>query len=411
MRRRRLQPELAQRDHDGAYATLAEGALLYLVVIVAFINMYLPQAILPVLARDFGVLPSTASLTVSVMILGIAVSSLLIGPLSDRIGRKPLLVGCAFGLAAPSLLCALAPNLPLLLAGRLAQGLLIPGLTAVSVAYIAEEFPQHRVGTLLGGYIAATVTGGLLSRVLSAVIADTVGWRWAFVLGAGLALAAGLALLRLRPSKYFLPSRDVGRAYAGMLSHLKTPQLVGGFAVGFTLFFAFTAVFTYLPFYLEVPPFNFSPTAIGLIYLVYVSGIVSSPLSGALSKRFGQRRVMMVGLGTVLVANLLTLLPNTGLLVMALLLLCFGNFAAQGTATAFVATQAEHNRGGATSLYLFAYYLGGSLGAFLPGLTYLRAGWGGVVLLTSSVLLLGVAATFGLGRAGSARSSYEHPTR
>lgn len=377
------------------YTSPLVGALLYLTVVVAFINMYLTQAILPTLARDFGVSPSTASLTVSVLILGIAVSSLVVGPLSDRVGRKPLLVGCALALSVPSLVCAAAPTLPLLLGGRLLQGLLIPGLTAVSVAYIAEEFAPERVKVWLGGYIAATVLGGLLSRVVGSVLTATAGWRWAFIGGAALALVLGVLLLGLRPSTHFIPSPGLRGAYAGMLSHLRTPRLVAGFGVGFALFFAYTAVFTYLPFYLEGPPFGFSQNAIGLIYLVYAAGIVSSPLSSLLAARWSQRGVMLAGLVLVLVGNLGTLSARPLPLIVSLVLLCFGNFAAQGTATAFVATEAENHRGGSSALYLFAYYLGGGLGAFVPGLVLPRYGWDGVLACTTLALLLGLsAATF-----------------
>lgn len=356
--------------------------------------MYLTQAILPVLARDFSVSPSTASLTVSVLILGIALSSLVIGPLSDRVGRKPLLAGCALLLGLPSLLCAVAPTLPLLLLGRVLQGLLIPGLTAVSVAYIAEEFAPERVGVWLGGYISANVLGGLLSRVTSGFITDSVGWRWAFVLGAALTLGFGLALSRLRPSARFVPSPGLGGAYAGMLSHLRTPRLLGSFTVGFALFFAFTAVFTYLPFLLEAPPFSFSQTAIGLVYLVYMAGVVSSPLPSLLATQLSQRWVMVIGLSAALLGNFGTLASYTLPLITALFILCFGNFAAQGAVTAFVATQAEHHRGGASSLYLFFYYVGGGLGAFVPGLLLPRFGWTGVLFCTTAALATAIAAAY-----------------
>ena len=356
--------------------------------------MYLTQAILPTLARDFGVSPSTASLTVSVLILGIAVSSLVVGPVSDRVGRKPLLVGCALGLSAPSLFCAAAPTLPLLLGGRLLQGLLIPGLTAVSVAYIAEEFAPERVKMWLGGYIAATVLGGLLSRVTGSFLTATVGWRWAFVAGAAVTLLLGALLLSLRPSARFSASPGLFGAYGGMFTHLRTPRLVAGFSVGFALFFAFTAVFTYLPFYLEGPPFRFSQTATGLIYLVYTAGIVSSPLSSPLAARWSQRGVMIVSLTLVLLGNLGTLTAQPTLLIASLVLLCFGNFAAQGTATAFVATEAERYRGGSSALYLFAYYVGGGLGAFIPGLLLPRYGWHGVLVSTTLALLLGLSAAY-----------------
>lgn len=381
-------------SHSSEYASPRVGLLLYGSVVAAFVNMYLTQAILPVLSRDFGVSPSSASLTVSVLILGIAFSSLVIGPLSDRVGRKPLLAGCALLLGIPSLLCAFAPTLPLLLLGRTLQGLLIPGLTAVSVAYIAEEFAPEHVGVWLGGYISANVLGGLLSRVVSGFVADTVGWRWAFVLGAALTLGFGVALLGLRPSSRFAPSLGLSGAYAGMLHHLRTPRLLGGFSVGFALFFAFTAVFTYLPFHLEAPPFSFSPAAIGLIYLVYIAGVVSSPLSSLLATRLSQRWVMVLGLSVVLLGNFGTLVSHPLPFVIALVILCFGNFAAQGAATAFVATQAEHNRGGASALYLFFYYVGGGLGAFVPGLLLPRLGWSGVLLCTTLTLLVGIGAAY-----------------
>lgn len=349
--------------------------------------MYLPQPILPVLSREFGVAASTASLSISALILSLAVASLLIGPLSDRWGRKPVIAGCTLLLVVPSLLCAFAPTMNTLLLFRFLQGLLLPGLTAVSVVYIAEEFPADRVSTLLGGYIAATVAGGLLSRVLSGAVTELLGWRWAFVISAAVVLTMGVLLLRyLPPSRRFAASAKLTDAFRGMLRHLQNPRLVGGFLVGFALFFAFIAVFTYLPFYLERPPFDFSPLQIGLIYVVYAAGIVSSPLAGIIARHFGRPTVMRIGLTIVIVANLLTLIPDTRWLIAALLVLTFGNFTTQGVATSYVPTQATRDRGGATSLYLFFYYVGGSLGAFLPGLLWPRHGWNGVLGLTAASL-------------------------
>jgi YNFM family putative membrane transporter len=81
-----------------------------------------------------------------------------------------------------------------------------------------------------------------------------------------------------------------------------------------------------------------------------------------------------------------------------LLLLCFANFATQSTATAYVAARAERNRAGATALYLFAYYAGGGLGAYLPGLFWPGYAWPGVVGLTVVALLLAFAAAWRLCR-------------
>lgn len=364
------------------------AALLYAAVITGFIAMYLPQPILPQLAQAFDVSPSAASLSIGMLVMSIAVASLFVGPLSDRIGRKPVLVSCALFLAVPSLGCAFAQDLPSLLFWRAMQGLCIPGLIAVSVAYIAEEFPQQ-AGTLLGGYIAATVSGGLLSRILSGSIADAFGWRWAFVLSALLSVAVGLLLLRMLPaSRRFVSSQRLIQAFSGMARHLRNRQLVGGFIVGFTLFFAFLGLFTYLPFYLAAPPFSFSATAVGLMYLTYSSGIVSSPLAGWLTQRYSRQNIMAVGILITMLAQLATLQGGTISLIAALLLLCFGNFIVQGTTTAYVASKAERDRASASSLYLFFYYIGGSIGAVLPGMVWERMAWPGVLMLTLSALFL-----------------------
>lgn len=386
------QPSLSSAPKFKQSASWVDTLLLYAAVVAAFIAMYTPQAVLPVIARDLSVSPSAVSLTVSLLIFGIAGASLVMGPLSDRVGRKPVLVGCTLLLSVPSLLCALAPNLGVLLVWRFTQGCLVPGITAVTVTYLTEEFERGRTPTLIGGYIGATVFGGLVSRVVSGFVTDLFGWRWMFALSAGVALLVGLLLLKLEPSTHFHAASKFTQAFKGLLSHLSNRRIVGGLGVGFCLFFAFIAIFTYLPFYVEAPPFNFSPSATGLIYLVYAAGLLSSPLSGLLTRTLSRRLVMALGMLVALAANLATLVPSTLFLIAALLVLCFGNFATQSTTTSFVATQAEHDRGGANSLYLFTYYIGGSLGAFLPGLLLPSFGWTGVLALTCTMLVLGIGA-------------------
>ncbi len=96
---------------------------LYVAGVVVFSDMYLTQPILPQLSTEYGIAPATAGLSVSVVVLMIALGSLAVGPLSDRWGRWPVMVGSALLLALPTLLCAFAPSFELLLAGRALQGL------------------------------------------------------------------------------------------------------------------------------------------------------------------------------------------------------------------------------------------------------------------------------------------------
>src|SRR5436305_9457146 len=100
------------------------GALVTLFLAPAFVfaNMYTTQAILPVLSRDFHISAPAAGLTVSALVLAVAIGSLIYGPLSDRVGRKVVMVGASFLVMVPTLLCGLAPNFATLVVLRMLQG-------------------------------------------------------------------------------------------------------------------------------------------------------------------------------------------------------------------------------------------------------------------------------------------------
>jgi YNFM family putative membrane transporter len=164
-----------------------------------------------------------------------------------------------------------------------------------------------------------------------------------------------------------------------MLGHLRDPRLVGAYLVGGALFFAFIGIFTYLPYRLSAPPYELPTGIISSVYLVYAAGVVSSRAAGRLSGRIAPRRLIAVGLAVEAAGMALTLARPLALVVLGLVVLVIGTFIAQAVAPAFVNVTAETAKGGASALYLTAYYVGGTLGAALPGLAFQATGWGGVV--------------------------------
>jgi YNFM family putative membrane transporter len=294
----------------------------------------------------------------------------------------------------PTLLCALAPTFGLLLACRALQGLCIPGLTAVAVAYLGERFPPHRLGALVGGWIAATVAGGLTGRVFSGLITSLLGWRAAFVFFAAVTLLCAAAMAVALPRDPARASPGWAVAYQGMFAHLRDRSLVGAFLIGGTLFFGFIGVFTYLPYYLSAPPFALPPALVSLLYLVYLAGVVVSPLAGRLSARVPRRALMAVGLAVAMLGVLGTLAPSLPLIIVALLVLCTGMFTAQAVAPAYVNATARAAKGGASALYLMSYYVGGTLGAALPGVAWQTLGWPGVVAVCLAALLVALLAVW-----------------
>ena len=368
----------------------ARAVALYLTGFAAFIGLYLPQPILPLLGRDFGVGVQQASLVISVTILGIGLAAPLVGALSDRFGRKRLLVGSAGALCLVTLGCAFAPSFGLLIALRFAQGVLLPGLFAVGLTYVSEALPRTTMNTVAGFYIAATVVGGMLGRVLGGALADVADWRYGFGLSALLYVGVVALWIRLPALAGGTRRKHLGTALSGTFGHFKNRAIVSGLLVGFFLFFAFQATFTYLPFRLEQPPFSLSNTLIGLTYLTYTTGIFASGSSGWLRRRLELRVSFVVGFLLAVTGNLITLAPHVPTILLGLLVLCFGNFLVQGLAVGFVATATENDRAGANALYLLLYYLGGSLGAFLPGYLFPVFGYGGVIAAAVAALLLGL---------------------
>ncbi|HTS00989.1 MAG TPA: MFS transporter [Thermoanaerobaculia bacterium] len=357
---------------------LALPALLFATVAV-FADLYITQPILPLLTREFGVDAPTAALTVSVVVLAIALVSNAYGPLADARGRKPVMVASCAALAVPTLLCAAAPTFPALVGLRALQGALMPGVAAVAVAYLGDEYGGAALGPAVGSYVAASVLGGLTGRVASGWIASHSSWRAPFLVFGGLTLLGALGMALHLPASPGGRSASVRSAFREMAGHLRDRRIVGGLLIGGSVFFGFIAIFTYLPYYLTAPPFGLSTAQVSSVYLVYLAGIATSWTAGRAAERLGRRVIMAGGFLVAGAAVLGTLSGSVRPVVLGLVALCVGMFMVQGTAPAFVNAAAREAKGGAASLYTTFYYFGAALGSVLPGYAWQAWGWPGVV--------------------------------
>lgn len=378
------------------------GALVALFFAPAFIfaNMYTTQAILPVLSYDFGISAPTSGLTVSLLVLAVAVGSLFYGPLSDRIGRKPVMVGSSFLVIVPTLLCGLAPNFAVLVVLRTLQGLLMPGLTSVAIAYVNEEFAGKGRGLAMGIYVSGLTLGGLFARVGSAALTGVFNWRIALLAFTLPTLIAALVMWRLLPdtqgkqgrnaSSLHMDGRFLRQTLHDMALHWRNRRLVGAFIIGFTLFFGFIGTFTYLPYYLTGQPFKLPTIALSLVYLLWLTGIFS-PTAGTLAGRIGSRRSIAFSMGLAATGLLITLIPILPVVIFGLGLLALGMFSTVPAVNLYLGEQATTAKGTAASVYLSLYYFGGSFGAVLPGLALVWAGWTGVVFLCLVMVVVAIA--------------------
>lgn len=384
---------------------------LFLAPAFVFANMYTTQAILPTLSQDFHVSAPTAGLTVSILVLCVAIGSLFYGPLSDVVGRKPVMVWASFLVAIPTLLCGFAPNFATLVVLRAIQGLLMPGLTSVAIPYVNEEFEGRGRGLAMGIYASGLVLGGLFARVGSASLTGVYNWHialFAFVLPTLIAAVCMWIFLPETHSKRRIakavPVQDTVpnavqdaakpsfllQTVGDMWMHLHNRRLVGAFTIGFCSFFGFIGVFTYLPFYLTGPHFRLPPIDLSLVYLLWLTGI-GSPIAGTIAGRIGSRLTIAWSICFAVVGLLITLIPILPITIGGLSLLTLGMFSIVPSANLYLGELSTKAKGTAASMYLSLYYLGGSIGAVVPGIAFLWLGWTGVVLLCIVMMLLALA--------------------
>ncbi|MFQ3574250.1 MAG: MFS transporter [Thermodesulfovibrionales bacterium] len=363
-------------------------AVLFLGTVTVISDIYVAQPILPELSKVFSVGPKTASLAVSVNIIALSIALLFYGPLSDLKGRKQVMSFSALLLPIPTVLIVFVDDFNLFLLMRALQGIFAGGIASIAIAYINEEFPSDLRGKTIGIYIGAMITSGLTGRLGGGLLTAYMGYKAMFLCFAILNLIGAILIsLYLPASKRFIANSDIISSLKGMSEHFSNRYLVGAFIIAFLLFFTFTGGFTYITFHLSDEPFNLSTTEISLIFLVYVSGFLS-PLAGSLSARQGRQRIIMLGLITAMLGICLTLINNILFVISGLFLLASGLFITQPSANALIGDKAIRNLGSATSLYLFFYYIGGGIGAWMPGIIWNTWGWYGVAVLFIIALIL-----------------------
>jgi MFS transporter, YNFM family, putative membrane transport protein len=351
-----------------------------------FTTVYIPQPVLPVLRQQFGVGEGAASLTVSAVVLGMALANLPFGALVDRLPIRPILLTGGLVISAAGLASALAPTLPLLVVARFVQGLFIPSLTTCLVAYLARVMPAERLNVVMGSYVSATVVGGLSGRLIGGFILPAAHWRWAFLAAAVLLLAATLAAYLGLPREVAQPhaTRDTTKFRDVLFRH----DLFRLYCVGAGAFFVFSSVFNYMPFYLHGEPFLWSTRAVTLLYLSYIMGVVVGPLAGKLSNRVGNGTAMVLGAVVFGAGLAVTLIPRGWTMALALVFVCAGFFTLHAAAAGALNRKLSKGRGRANAFYVLFYYLGGAAGITLSGHAYHIGGWHGVVALAGAALLV-----------------------
>jgi len=373
------------RDHPLLLFFLGDGVqvsrpIVWLIGFFAFLNVYSIQAVLPMVMTDFAATPLQAGLTVGATVLAVGLISPFIGMLSDAVGRKNVLTVSLFAMTLPTALIPLTHSLNALIALRFLQGLAVPGIVVVLIAYLGEEFRGNGMARMTAIYVGGTVMGGFCGRFITGHVGHWLGWRSAFVLLAVMNLAGALLVAwRLPASRHFVANRNIQGGLHMLWRHLHNQRLLASCAVGFCVLFSLVGTFTYVNFLLVAAPFQLSAAGLANVFAVYLVGVLVTPLAARPMERLGFMKALLWALATSAAGLLLTLAPNLWVVIVGLAVCASGVFLCQSATISAISTNVTEGRSLATGLYYMSYYAGGAAGTWVVGLAFEGWGWSGSV--------------------------------
>jgi YNFM family putative membrane transporter len=354
-----------------------------------FALLYCVQPMMPLLSLEFSINAAQSSLILSVATGMLAIGLLVTGPISDRIGRKPMMVAALFAAALCTLASAMMPTWQGVLVMRALTGLSLSGLAAVAMTYLSEEIHPQHLGLAMGLYIGGNAIGGMSGRLITGVLIDFVSWHTAMLVIGGLSLIAAAVFWRILPESRNFRARSLHprSLIDGFTLHFRDAGLPWLFLEGFLVMGAFVTLFNYIGYRLLAAPYHMDQAFVGLLSVVYLSGIYSSAKVGALADTFGRRKMLWGTIVLMLAGIALTMFTPLALVLIGMLLFTFGFFGAHSVASSWVGRRATRAKGQASSLYVFCYYAGSSIAGTAGGVFWHLGGWNGIGLFIGALLV------------------------
>ncbi|MCU1725705.1 MFS transporter [Pseudomonas sp. 7P_10.2_Bac1] len=365
-----------------------------------FALLYCVQPMMPLLSHEYGINAAQSSLILSVSTAMLAIGLLITGPISDAFGRKPVMVTALFSAAIFTMLSALMPSWEGVLITRALIGLSLSGLAAVAMTYLSEEIHPQHIGLAMGLYIGGNAIGGMSGRLITGVLIDFVSWHTAMLVIGGLALILAMVFVKiLPPSRNFRAQTMNPRSLLnGFTLHFRDAGLPWLFLEAFLLMGSFVTLFNYIGYRLLAEPYNMNQAVVGLLSVVYLSGIYSSAQIGALADKLGRRKVLWAVIVLMLAGIALTMFEPVAVVIIGMLLFTFGFFGAHSVASSWIGRRATKAKGQASSLYLFCYYAGSSVAGTAGGFFWHYAGWNGIGAFIGGLLVLALLVALRLAK-------------
>lgn len=271
------------------------------------LNLFVPS--MPGLVASFGTDQATVQLTLTLYLIGVAGGQLIYGPLSDRFGRRPLLLAGLMLYVAAGVMCALAPSIGLLIAGRVAQAIGGCAGMVLSRAIVRDLYGRDQAARVLAYITMAMAVAPAMAPAIGGYLDEWFGWRAGFaVLVAFGGAVLALSLVNLHETHFDRrPLPGLAGLALGYLELARTPAFLGyALNTAFTTsaFFAFLAGAPHI----MVDLLHRSPREYGILFvMISVGYMIGNFLAARLSHRLGTERLVAIGSTLSLAATLLLL--------------------------------------------------------------------------------------------------------
>ncbi|OAV01883.1 MFS transporter [Moraxella catarrhalis] len=375
---------------------MSEKFTIAMIGFFAFLQVYSVQAILPVLMIDLKATEVQAGMAVGATVLAIALISPFMGMMSDAVGRKPFIVGSLLMLALPTALIGMASSIHEAIFWRFLQGVSVPGITVVLIAYISEEY-SSKLATMMSLYVSGTVLGGFSGRFFAGHLEHFIGWRYGYVVMAICTLIGALWAWKSLPrSQNFIISENFRTAFATLFSHAKNPHVICSGFLGACVLFSLVGCFTFINLHLSESPYLLTPANLANIFAIYLIGMVITPLSARVVTRFGMTSTILMAVLISISGILMTLFTPLSVVIVGLTLMSSGVFITQSATISYLTSHVSEGRSLASGLYYMGYYGGGFIGAWACALAYAQGKWLWTVglILVVQLIALGVVTLF-----------------
>ncbi|WP_084268688.1 MFS transporter [Oceanobacillus damuensis] len=381
--------------------------LLFCCALFIVSSVYVTTPLTSDFSKIYQVTPTAAAWPTSIFSVFYALGFLLFGPLSDRLGRKQIILFGLCTLTLVTMAIGLVESFQLFLLLRGLQGFMAATFAPSALAYVYDVFPEMKIPTVIGFISFGFVTAGIFGQVLAGIVNQTFDWQMVFIVFGGIYLGCSLSVYFLLPKGINSKREMLVKDYFKKVKQIfTTKDLLLTYLITSMLLLTFIGMYTVLGEYLSSSPFYLSEKGILIIRAVGIIGMMISPFTGYFIRQFGLIHVFRTGM-LFSVLGLIAVGATQNLFIIAVLTIFFvaGISITFPSIMILVGNLGGEDRAVAASFYTFILFIGATLGPIVATQFMQVVSYFTTLVLLALLLAIGLMASFFINIKSGSRSA------